>query len=118
LASGTATTSDTFLFHNSSILVDVYQDSFAITATPLLAGGYFLQLENAVTIQNGLGFWDESNGLSGAFITGVGGIPSESFDILGTSDLSVPEPAAWALMIGGFGMAGAALRRRRTAPAA
>ena len=26
---------------------------------------------------------------------------------------SVPEPAAWALMIGGFGLAGAALRRRR-----
>ncbi|WP_414694607.1 PEPxxWA-CTERM sorting domain-containing protein [Phenylobacterium sp.] len=27
----------------------------------------------------------------------------------------VPEPATWALMIGGFGMAGAMLRRRRTA---
>jgi hypothetical protein len=26
----------------------------------------------------------------------------------------VPEPASWALMIGGFGMAGATLRRRRT----
>jgi hypothetical protein len=26
----------------------------------------------------------------------------------------VPEPASWALMIGGFGMAGASLRRRRT----
>lgn len=26
---------------------------------------------------------------------------------------AVPEPAAWALMIGGFGMAGATLRRRR-----
>ena len=26
---------------------------------------------------------------------------------------AVPEPASWALMIGGFGMAGAALRRRR-----
>jgi hypothetical protein len=30
----------------------------------------------------------------------------------------VPEPASWALMIGGFGLAGAALRRRRAAPAA
>ena len=27
---------------------------------------------------------------------------------------AAPEPAAWALMIGGFGMAGATLRRRRT----
>jgi hypothetical protein len=26
----------------------------------------------------------------------------------------VPEPASWALMLGGFGLAGAALRRRRT----
>jgi hypothetical protein len=28
---------------------------------------------------------------------------------------AVPEPASWALMIGGFGMAGGMLRRRRTA---
>jgi len=32
--------------------------------------------------------------------------------------VGVPEPAAWALMIGGFGMAGAALRRRRSQAAA
>jgi hypothetical protein len=31
---------------------------------------------------------------------------------------AVPEPAAWALMIAGFGMAGAALRRRRLTLAA
>lgn len=30
---------------------------------------------------------------------------------------AVPEPASWALMIGGFGLAGAALRRRRAVPA-
>ena len=30
---------------------------------------------------------------------------------------SVPEPGAWALMIGGFGLAGATLRRRRSAAA-
>ena len=30
---------------------------------------------------------------------------------------AVPEPASWALMIGGFGMAGGMLRRRRTAVA-
>jgi hypothetical protein len=31
---------------------------------------------------------------------------------------AAPEPATWALMIGGFGMAGAALRRRRTSAVA
>lgn len=30
---------------------------------------------------------------------------------------AVPEPAAWAMMIAGFGLTGAALRRRRLAPA-
>lgn len=30
---------------------------------------------------------------------------------------AVPEPATWAMMIAGFGLAGAALRRRRQAPA-
>ena len=32
-------------------------------------------------------------------------------------DSGAPEPAAWALMLGGFGLAGAALRRRALHPA-
>jgi hypothetical protein len=42
----------------------------------------------------------------------VNGVPGPAGDAGG-----VPEPAAWALMIAGFGMAGAALRRRRAAAA-
>lgn len=51
-------------------------------------------------------------------------LPSEVRDTLihtmtpGATSLSVPEPATWALMIGGFGLSGAALRRRRAAMAA
>ena len=41
-----------------------------------------------------------SEGFGGGVVTGGG---------------TVPEPAAWALMIGGFGLAGVALRRRRAA---
>lgn len=35
----------------------------------------------------------------------------------GTFTITVPEPSTWALLIGGFGFVGAAIRRRRTAGA-
>jgi hypothetical protein len=38
--------------------------------------------------------------------------------VLSTTSGGVPEPASWALMIGGFGLAGTALRHRRVAVAA
>ena len=44
------------------------------------------------------------------------GICDLNFRITASSP-SVPEPASWALMIGGFGVVGAAMRRRRTAAA-
>jgi hypothetical protein len=59
-----------------------------------------------------LGFGPLASGLSytsasGAFLTGLAGPPTGA----------VPEPAAWALMIAGFGGVGAMLRRRRLAAA-
>ncbi|WP_066724331.1 PEPxxWA-CTERM sorting domain-containing protein [Sphingomonas pituitosa] len=38
--------------------------------------------------------------------------------LTGTSGGAVPEPAAWAMLIGGFGLAGGAIRTRRKRPAA
>lgn len=40
---------------------------------------------------------------------------SGQLNFTGEGAVAVPEPATWALMIGGFGVAGGALRRRRTA---
>jgi hypothetical protein len=51
-------------------------------------------------VNNGGSYYNDSTGLSATFSTG-----------------GVPEPTTWALMIGGFGLAGAALRRRRAAAA-
>lgn len=49
----------------------------------------------------------------------LGGAPSYGNEITNVSLTGgVPEPAAWMLMIGGFGLAGAALRHRRAAAAA
>jgi len=53
-------------------------------------------------------------GLGTGQATLVGGLGTGVTDI---SSLSVPEPASWAMMIGGFGLAGAALRRRPRLPA-
>lgn len=59
---------------------------------------------------------------SGSTLTGVGSMyvhgasldTAPAFDVLETTAVgAVPEPGTWALMIGGFGVAGAALRRRR-----
>jgi hypothetical protein len=42
-----------------------------------------------------------------------GGIYLDNVSVVGPEAGAIPEPATWALMIGGFGLAGSALRRRR-----
>ena len=49
-----------------------------------------------------LHYWDSNSGDNSDFIT--------------ANVIGVPEPATWALMITGFGLVGATLRRRRLAP--
>jgi hypothetical protein len=48
---------------------------------------------------------------------GSGGLQSGGGSLSGGDPAPVPEPAAWVTMIAGFGLAGAALRRRRAAVA-
>lgn len=40
--------------------------------------------------------------------------PAFEFDTIGVTTGAVPEPASWAMLIAGFGLVGAVLRRRRT----
>jgi hypothetical protein len=65
-----------------------------------------------------------SNGSFDAGILGLHGGSSDGYVVTAQFDWQhdpsgvVPEPASWALMIGGFGLAGASLRRRRLNAAA
>jgi hypothetical protein len=79
--------------------VELILDNGAIPGnTPFTLSTFSFVAGNSGTLQFGLGTHSHDN---------VGPlVDSVSLDV-------VPEPATWALMISGFGLAGAALRRRR-----
>jgi len=84
-------------------------DSFAIIATmqAISNRGGFIDAMNTFRVQ-----YDEEN----TFVAGTQQAVETGF-LRGAvvADAAIPEPTTWALMIGGFGLSGAALRRRRNA---
>ncbi|RAK62551.1 hypothetical protein DJ019_18655 [Phenylobacterium kunshanense] len=76
------------------------------------AGGVFASFVNEGP-QGGFPDEEEPGGLPGG---NPGGLPGGEREPVpgGNQTTAVPEPSAWALMIGGFGFAGAIFRRRRT----
>lgn len=124
LASGTATVDDggqTVTYGGYS----VHPISFLFpTATSLVAGDYWIELQNAVVTRGDVAVWTESAGPSQVWSSQYGLLPtasdpSNNFEILGTVATGVPEPASWGLMGFGFGLLGGAVRmgrrRRRVA---
>lgn len=117
----------TFTDAASAFLPSTVLDDKAITAGSYLPsnwGSYgFNSLNNAIFFAgfNGInpnGDWrllafDQATGDTGS----VSGGWSLSFKTTGGTGGAVPEPASWAMLIGGFALAGGALRRRRGAGA-
>jgi hypothetical protein len=113
LLAGAATVDFTSGYLNSQNF-GVYQSYFRPRGTRRVAAGtYWLQLGNATLSFGGRGYWDQNNGPSLAYSSALGQVGSEAFEIIGGP--GIPEPSTWALMILGFGTAGAELRRRRYA---
>jgi PEP-CTERM motif len=112
-----ATVANSFMTTNS-YGYHIYENNFSLSAL-LSAGTYWLQLSNAVT-PNGNGvFWDENNGPSSAYSSGLGNLAnydingttgSESFQITGRA-ASVPEPTT--MLLFGAGLAGLTAIRRK-----
>jgi len=107
-----------FGFYNTN------QNFFDLPSVSLGAGSYYFAVQYVTpTFQNylsrgvaGSGAAETFNG-GGSWQQNYENMPSVAVALYDTSYGSagggVPEPASWALMIGGFGLAGATLRRRR-----
>lgn len=90
---------------------DINNEIFSTGSVSLAAGAYYLVLQNAVVGNGDQIFWDVNSGPSTAYQTYAGQIPSETFQILGTTS-AVPEPSTWAMMLAGFlGLGFAGYRR-------
>jgi hypothetical protein len=109
----------TATFDRSANGWNFYNIGFSVPSLSLAAGTYYL----ALNVAPGSYYWATSNvGDSTAYVTNGNGWSAFSpasygsgfaLAVSGTTTGAVPEPTTWALMILGFGSAGAMLRRRR-----
>jgi hypothetical protein len=92
-----------------------YQDgsTLALTGGQIINGANFPSGNQISGQTNGVVSYRVNAGplLTGATFTSTG----NSFELDNIATAAVPEPATWALMIGGFGLVGFGLRRRRRA---
>ena len=86
----------------------VLQEFISIPQVTLVAGTYWFQLSGGLDAYGTNVWWDESDGPSTAYETGVSGpIPSETFQILS------PEPSSFLLLgLGMLALAGLATRSK------
>ncbi len=123
LGSGTASganLSSTFLFNNQYGF-NVYEASITGLDVHVIGGppqSYWLTLQNATVPSGDPVYWDENSGPSLAqtecIKDGVGCIPSESFNIVGTPDSgTTPEPSTIILVVSGMIGMGGVLRRKK-----
>ena len=89
----------------------------AFTSCTYRAAGQILKLEGLINGIRGEYFWNETPQVLRPpdLIIGVAIPPVvlEEYEPRISPPLNVPEPASWAMMLGGFGLAGAAMRYRR-----
>lgn len=89
----------------------------SFTPFDLAAGTYWVGLSGTsqeLDWSSFAGLPNDSWQLSGENVQGRPVIGGLAFRVLGTNG-AVPEPASWALMLGGFGLVGSAMRRKREA---
>jgi len=72
----------------------------------------------SIAFDNLAGFQTFTFNKSGLTSLNISSASAYAIDNISVSAAAVPEPAAWAMLVGGFGVVGGAVRRRRTgAPA-
>ena len=116
--SGIANLLDSFISTNQ-YGYDIHKDTVSGLNVGLNAGTYWLNLQNATTSQGNPLYWDENSGIGchspgcPSQATTIEPIPSESFDMTGTSrSEGTPEPGS--IMLFGSGVVGVGgLFRRR-----